>query len=96
MEWKRKADWGLDPEKKRKKLPMGAFTPLKSAPASYAAGRDSVQGPSMPYAAALQGAGYSQEEPKKETVESDPETSTEQNPAPYLTGRDEVKEPELP
>lgn len=91
MEWKRKKDWGLDPEKKRKKLSMEAPASLKSAPAPYAAGRDSVQGPSMPYAAALQGAGYSRAEPKKETAEREPETSTEQEPAPYLAGRDEVK-----
>ncbi len=96
MEWKRKTDWGLDPEKKRKKLSMEAPASLKSAPAPYAAGRDSVQGPSMPYAAALQGAGYSRAEPKKETAEREPETSTEQEPAPYLTGRDEVKEPDIP
>lgn len=67
------------------------LTRLSGGGTSYAEGRDSVQGSTLPYAAALQGGGYSQAEPKKETEEREPETTTEQKPAPYLTGRDEMK-----
>ena len=84
---------GLDLEKKRKKLPGEKLTPL-SGGTSYAEGRDSVQSPSMFYAAGVQGGGYTPVE--KETVENDPVTSVKKEPAPYLTGRDQAKEPELP
>lgn len=96
MEWKRKTDWGLDPEKKRKKLPVEAPTPLKSAPAPYAAGRDSVQTTTMPYAPGLQAGTYSQPKPEKTEEVQEPETPMKNETPPYVVGRDEAKPPTIP
>lgn len=96
MEEKWNIGQSLGPGKKKEKLWKKGHTAMKSGGASYVEGRDRVQGPAMPYAAALQGQSHFQAEPKKETAENGPTVRTEKMAAPYLMGRDQVREPELP
>lgn len=99
MEKKRNMDQGFDWKKKKEKKEGSALVKTSSTP-SYAAGRDSVQTATMPYAPGLQAGVNSQTKPEKteqvQEPEPEPEIPKENGNPPYIMGRDEGKPPEIP